>query len=119
MQRCRRSLCDLTDGSTDASVYVSAWGGQHFSMQSVMKLIAGMAVMDAVDHCQPHLQDAIVAWREDLSLIRAAHRRAGHVCYDCSLSLSRAIPGRSVSGRHLASFTVHGGRRYNPLGTPT
>jgi hypothetical protein len=40
-----------------------------------MKLIAGMAV-DAVDHCQLHLQDAIVAWREDLSLIRAAHRRA-------------------------------------------
>jgi hypothetical protein len=45
-------------------------------MQSVMKLIAGMAVMDAADHCQLHLQDAIVAWREDLSLIRAAHRRA-------------------------------------------
>jgi hypothetical protein len=24
-----------------------------------------------------------------------------------------------TSGRSLGSFTVHGGRRYNPLGTPT
>ena len=44
-------------------------GSQHFSMQSVMKLIVGMAVMDAVDRDQLHLQDPIVVRREDLSLL--------------------------------------------------
>jgi beta-lactamase class A len=67
----------LTDGfdgrvgvcALDATEPVCVGGGQHFSMQSVMKLIVGMAVMDAVDHGQLHLQDAIVVRREDLSLL--------------------------------------------------
>lgn len=70
-------LTRLTDGldgrvgvcALDASGPVCAGGGQHFSMQSVMKLIVGMAVMDAVDHGQLRLQDAIVVRREDLSLL--------------------------------------------------
>jgi beta-lactamase class A len=69
-------LVRLTSGSDgrvgvcalDASGPVCIGGGEHSSMQSVMKLIVGMAVMDAVDHGQLHLQDAIVVRREDLSV---------------------------------------------------
>jgi beta-lactamase class A len=45
-----------------------------------MKLIVAMAVMDAVDRGQLHLQDSIVVRHEDLSLfvqITAGPHRAG------------------------------------------
>jgi beta-lactamase class A len=69
-------LVRLTDGfdgrvgvcALDAKGPICVAGAEHFSMQSVMKLIVGMAVMDAVDHGQLHLQDAVVVRREDLSL---------------------------------------------------
>lgn len=53
----------------DATGPVCVAGSEHFSMQSVMKLIVGMAVMDAVDRGQLHLQDAIVVRHEDLSVL--------------------------------------------------
>jgi beta-lactamase class A len=68
-------LTRLTDGfdgrvgvcALDATRPVCIDGGQHFSMQSVMKLVVGMAVMDVVEDGQLHLQDAIVVRREDVS----------------------------------------------------
>jgi beta-lactamase class A len=52
----------------DGSIAVSVNGEQRFSLQSVMKLIVGMAVMDAVDNNGWHLDEPIVVNREDLSL---------------------------------------------------
>jgi len=43
-------------------------GDQRFSLQSVVKLVAGAAVMDAVDHRGWKLDDAVLVRREDLSL---------------------------------------------------
>jgi beta-lactamase class A len=43
-------------------------GDQRFSLQSVMKLLVGLAVMDAVDNRGWHLDDKIVVRKEDLSL---------------------------------------------------
>jgi beta-lactamase class A len=41
---------------------------QGFSLQSVMKLVAGLAVLDAVDRGQQRLDDTILIQRKDLSL---------------------------------------------------
>ncbi len=43
-------------------------GDQRFSLQSVMKLLVGAAVMDAIDHRGWKLEDPIVVRKEDLSL---------------------------------------------------
>jgi hypothetical protein len=43
-------------------------GDKRFSLQSVMKLIVGVAVMDAVDHGRWRLDEPVVVHRKDLSL---------------------------------------------------
>jgi beta-lactamase class A len=43
-------------------------GGQRFPLQSVMKLLVGIAVMDAVDHRAWALTEAVVVRKQDLSL---------------------------------------------------
>jgi beta-lactamase class A len=43
-------------------------GGQRFPLQSVMKLLVGIAVMDAVEHRGWSLNDGVVVRKEDLSL---------------------------------------------------
>jgi beta-lactamase class A len=59
----RVGVC-VQEGSAVASIN----GDQRFSIQSVMKLVAGMAVLDDVDHNGWHLDDPILVRREDLSL---------------------------------------------------
>jgi beta-lactamase class A len=54
--------------AVDSHGPVCVAGDERFSMQSVMKLVVAMAVMDAVDHGQMHLQDPITVRREDLSV---------------------------------------------------
>ncbi len=43
-------------------------GSQRFPLQSVMKLVVGLATMDAVDHRRLRLDDTVVIRRQDLSL---------------------------------------------------
>ena len=43
-------------------------GGQRFPLQSVMKLLVGLAVMDAADHGRLKLEDRVVIRKQDLSL---------------------------------------------------
>ncbi len=43
-------------------------GSQSFSMQSVMKLVVSMAVLDAIDHHRLGLDDHVMVHRQDLSL---------------------------------------------------
>ncbi len=43
-------------------------GNQRFPLQSVVKLIVALAVMDSVDHGGLRLEDAVLVRREDLSL---------------------------------------------------
>ena len=43
-------------------------GDQRFPLQSVMKLLVGLATMDAVDHGRLHLQDSVTIRKQDLSL---------------------------------------------------
>lgn len=52
----------------DEAVLACVNGDQRFSLQSVMKLLVGLAVMDAVDHRGWHLDEEIVVRKEDLSL---------------------------------------------------
>ncbi len=52
----------------DHSGVVCTNGDQRFSIQSVMKMIVGMAVMDAVDHGQMRLDDRVIIHKKDLSL---------------------------------------------------
>jgi beta-lactamase class A len=42
--------------------------GQRFPLQSVMKLLVGLAVMDAVDHRRWQLEDRVLIRKQDLSL---------------------------------------------------
>lgn len=72
----RSDLAKLTSGfdgrvgicAQDKSGVVCVNGDQRFSLQSVMKLIVGVAVMDAVDQGKMKLDDAVLIHREDLSL---------------------------------------------------
>jgi beta-lactamase class A len=43
-------------------------GEQRFPLQSVMKLLVGLAVMDAVDHRRWRLDDVVIIRKQDLSL---------------------------------------------------
>ena len=43
-------------------------GEQRFPLQSVMKLLVGLAVMDAVDHRRWRLDDGVIIRKQDLSL---------------------------------------------------
>lgn len=43
-------------------------GGQRFSLQSVVKLLTGVAAMDAVEHQGWHLNDPVLIRRQDLSI---------------------------------------------------
>ncbi len=43
-------------------------GSQSFSLQSVMKLIVSLAVLDAIDHHRLELDDQVIVHRQDLSL---------------------------------------------------
>jgi beta-lactamase class A len=43
-------------------------GNQRFPLQSVVKLLVALAVMDSVDHGRLRLEDAVLVRREDLSL---------------------------------------------------
>jgi beta-lactamase class A len=43
-------------------------GDQRFPLQSVMKLLVGLAVMDAVDHRRLKLEDRVIIRKQDLSL---------------------------------------------------
>jgi beta-lactamase class A len=43
-------------------------GDQRYPLQSVMKLLVGLAVMDAVDHGRLRLQDSVTIRKQDLSL---------------------------------------------------
>jgi beta-lactamase class A len=52
----------------NASTMVCGARNEHFSMQSVVKLIVAMAVMKAVDRGQLRLRDPVVVRRDDLSL---------------------------------------------------
>jgi beta-lactamase class A len=52
----------------DETGLACANGDQRFSLQSVMKLLVGLAVMDAVDHRGWRLDEEIVVRKEDLSL---------------------------------------------------
>jgi beta-lactamase class A len=55
-------------GVEDDAGAVSVNGDQRFSLQSVMKLVVAMAVMDAVEHQGWHLDDPVLVRRQDLSL---------------------------------------------------
>ena len=55
-------------GVADSSGVVCVRGEERFSLQSVMKLIVGMAAMDAVDGRGWTLDEEVVVRREDLSL---------------------------------------------------
>jgi beta-lactamase class A len=66
-------LTDHFDGHVgvcvqDANGSVDINGGQSFSLQSVMKLVVGMAVMDAVDDDGWRLDERVVVRKQDLSL---------------------------------------------------
>ena len=52
----------------DQSGAVCTNGDQRFSLQSVMKLLVGMAVMDAVDHGLLRLDERVVVHKKDLSV---------------------------------------------------
>src|SRR5580704_1347898 len=75
-QRLQEDLVRLTAGfdgrvgvgvqDNDAMVFIN--GDQHFSLQSVMKLVVGMAVMDAVDNDGWRLDEQVVVHKQDLSL---------------------------------------------------
>jgi beta-lactamase class A len=52
----------------DSSGMTCINGEQHFSLQSVMKLVVGMVVMDAVDNDGWRLDERIVVHKQDLSL---------------------------------------------------
>ena len=52
----------------DQSGVVCTNGDQRFSIQSVMKMLVGMAVMDAVDHGQMRLDDRVIIHKKDLSI---------------------------------------------------
>ncbi len=43
-------------------------GAETFSLQSVMKLIVGVAVLDALDHQGWKLADSVIVRKQDLSL---------------------------------------------------
>lgn len=43
-------------------------GSQRFPLQSIMKLLVGLAVMDAADHHRLHLPDGVTVRTEDLSV---------------------------------------------------
>lgn len=51
-----------------ASGTIEVNGGQPFSLQSVMKLVVGMAVMDAIDKDGWRLDEQVVVRKQDLSL---------------------------------------------------
>src|SRR5690349_8171184 len=55
-------------GVQDESGITCINGEQRFSLQSVMKLVVGMAVMDAVDNDGWRLDERIVVHKQDLSL---------------------------------------------------
>jgi len=59
----RAGICAL-----DATGAACVNGDQRFSLQSVMKLIAGLAVMDAAERGALKLDDAVIVHRQDLSL---------------------------------------------------
>ncbi len=52
----------------DAKNFACTKGADHFSMQSVMKLLVGVAVLDAVDHHAWRLEEQITIRKQDLSL---------------------------------------------------
>ena len=52
----------------DAGGVACVNGGQRFSMQSVVKLVVGLAVMDAVDRRAGRLDDEVTVRRQDLSV---------------------------------------------------
>ncbi len=52
----------------DAAGAVCVNGGQRFSLQSVMKLMVGIAVMDAVDRQGWKLDDEVIVRKQDLSI---------------------------------------------------
>ena len=54
-------------------------GNRRFPLQSVMKLLVALAVMDSVDHGGLRLEDAVLVRREDLAP-GSADRRARHGC---------------------------------------
>ena len=54
--------------AADSSDLSCVNGDQRFPLQSVMKLLVGLAVMDAVDHGRLRLEDVVVIRKQDLSL---------------------------------------------------
>ncbi|MCC6365436.1 MAG: class A beta-lactamase [Bryobacterales bacterium] len=52
----------------DAKGHACINAGRPFSLQSVMKLLAAIAAMDAVDHHQFRLEESVLVRRQDLSL---------------------------------------------------
>lgn len=69
MARITRGLDGVVGAcAMDAAGVACVNGDRTFSLQSVMKLLAGIAVLDAVDHKGWKLDDAIVVKPEDLSL---------------------------------------------------
>lgn len=52
----------------DQSGVVCTNGDQRFSIQSVMKMLVGMAVMDAVDHGRMRLDERVIVHKKDLSI---------------------------------------------------
>jgi beta-lactamase class A len=75
-EKLQRDIANLTAGFAgrvgicvqEDSDVVSINGDLRFSIQSVMKLVVGIAVMDAVDNNGWHLDDPVVVRKEDLSL---------------------------------------------------
>lgn len=59
----RAGVCGLS-GTSSACVH----GDEPFALQSVMKLVASLAVMDAVDHKGWRLDERVTLHKEDLSL---------------------------------------------------
>jgi len=54
--------------AADSAGVSCANGDQRFPLQSVMKLLVGSAVMDAVDHGRLRLEDSLTIRKQDLSL---------------------------------------------------
>ncbi|WP_035957842.1 class A beta-lactamase [Bryobacter aggregatus] len=52
----------------DADTTTCVRGAERFSLQSVMKLVVGIAVLDAVDHRGWKLEDPVLVRKQDLSL---------------------------------------------------
>ena len=66
-------------------------GDERFSMQSVMKLVVAMAVMDAVDHGKMHLGDPIIVRHEDLSVyVQPIAKLVGPTGYSTNIEIGRA-----------------------------